>query len=80
MNVAQNHPGALPLSLANSDDRAGFTVWQRLRTCGGWRRPHGAVDDQAPLTVQVMETWFLADREAPRKYPGRHFRENALGA
>ena len=28
--------------------------------------------------VQVMETWFLADREALRRYFGTRFRENAL--
>ena len=30
--------------------------------------------------VQVMETWFLADREALRNYFGAGFRENALKA
>ena len=28
--------------------------------------------------VQVMETWFLADRNALRQYFGAGFRENAL--
>lgn len=28
--------------------------------------------------VQVMESWFLADRNAMRRYFGARFRENAL--
>lgn len=55
----------LPLLLVDSEDpvQAGHTVWQHLKARDGWDKPAGAADDQAFLMVQVMETWFLADRE-----------------
>lgn len=54
----------------------------------GWRqffeaanlqeRPSGAGEDQAFLMVQVMETWFLADRDLLKSYFGPSFREHHL--
>jgi Domain of unknown function (DUF4276) len=43
-----------------------------------WERLAGASDDQAFLMVQLMETWFLADRDLLRRYFGPDFREEAL--
>ena len=45
----------------------------------GWTKPVGADEEDAFLMVQVMETWFLADRDALREYFGSRFAENALG-
>ena len=56
----------------------GRTVWEHLGARDGWTRPDGAGDDQAYLMVQVMETWFLADRHALQKYFGAGFRQNAI--
>jgi hypothetical protein len=40
----------------------------------------GATDDQVFLMVQVMETWFLADRAMLRSYCGAALREGHLAA
>lgn len=80
--TAVTHPrgGALPLLLVDSEDpvEEGRSVWQHLEARDGWRRPPGATDDQAFLMVQVMETWFLADRELLKRYFGNSLRESHL--
>lgn len=52
--------------------------WKHLRERDGWARPKGATDDQCHIMVQIMESWFLADRSALADYFGNGFRENAL--
>ena len=74
--------GQLPLLLVDSEDAVNpnHTVWQHLNARDNWDKPDGATDDQAFLMVQVMETWFLADREMLRNYFGAEFRGNHLHA
>ena len=78
--IAHPRGGALPLLLVDSEDpvEEGHSVWQHLKARCGWERPPGAADDQAFLMVQVMETWFLADRDLLRRYFGNSLRENHL--
>ncbi|HEX5715764.1 MAG TPA: DUF4276 family protein [Thermoanaerobaculia bacterium] len=78
--VMNPRSGKLPLLLVDSEDpvEEGHSVWQHLEARDGWRRPPGAADDQAFLMVQVMETWFLADRELLRRYFGNSLRENHI--
>ena len=73
-------PRAAVLLLVDSEGPVaeGRTVWKHLGARDGWTPPDGAGDDQAFLMVQVMETWFLADRGALRVYFGAGFRENAI--
>ena len=80
--VSDNSPGTVPFLLVDSEGPVapGHSVWQHLRARDGWSRPAGAGDDQAFLMVQVMETWFLADRGALRSYFGTGFGEKALRA
>ena len=52
--------------------------WEHLMKRDRWRRPPGATDDQCHLMVQVMESWFLADRETLKMFYGRRFNANAL--
>ena len=80
--VSDDSPGTVPFLLVDSEGpvASGHSVWQHLRARDGWVRPAGASDDQAFLMVQVMETWFLADREALRSYFGAGFGEKALKA
>ena len=70
----------VPLLLVDSEGpvAAVHSVWQHLRTRDGWNRPAAAGDDQAFLMVQVMETWFLADRNALQTYFGERFKANAI--
>lgn len=80
--VASPNPGVIPLLLVDSEDAvdAGRTVWEHLRAHDRWKRPVGVNDDQAFLMVQVMETWFLADRPLLRHYFGAALRENQFRA
>lgn len=58
----------------------GQSVWEHLRQQDGWDPPAEANADSAYLMVQVMETWFLADRDALRRFFGAGLRENAFRA
>ena len=69
------------LLLVDSEGPVGeATSWPHLKDRDGWDRPDGATDDQCHLMVQVMESWFLADREALGEFYGQGFKENALPA
>lgn len=72
--------GVLPLLLVDSEDpvQPGHTVWQHLKARDGWDQPSSASDGQAFLMVQVMETWFLADRNLLRTYFGSSLRETHI--
>ena len=74
--------GTVALLLVDSEEPVakGHTVWRHLAARDGWTRPGVVGDDQAFLMVQVMETWFLADRDALRAYFGAGFREKAIRA
>lgn len=80
--VSEPSTGDLPILLVDSESAVqdGHSVWQHLKERDGWDRPGGADGDQAFLMVQVMETWFLADREALHRYFGTRFRKRALSA
>lgn len=52
--------------------------WEHLAAQDGWERPGEAEDRQCHLMVQVMESWFLADRAALTSFYGQRFLENAL--
>lgn len=54
--------------------------WNHLRQLDGWERPAGATDKNAHLMVQMMESWFLADRDRLASYFGAGFRASALPA
>jgi hypothetical protein len=54
--------------------------WEHLQSKDGWNCPGGAEDDQCHLMVQVMESWFLADRQTLASYYGHLFNANALPA
>ena len=56
------------------------TPWAHLKQRDGWDRPTGATDRNAHLMVQVMESWFLADRDCLARYFGDGFRASALPA
>ena len=80
--VSDNSPGTVPFLLVDSEGPVAprHSVWQHLRARDDWSRPAGAGDKRAFLMVQIMEAWFLADREALRSYFGAGFGEKALRA
>ena len=77
-------PNELPLLLVDSEGPVaqGHTTWQHLkaRPGDGWDKPEGVTDDQAFLMVQVMETWFIADRDTLRNFFGNCFNDNTIPA
>ena len=79
-DIVERRPDVIPLLLVDSEApvRPDHSVWQHLQARDRWDRPVGAGDDDAFLMVQVMETWFLADRDTLRSYFGAQFAENAL--
>lgn len=74
--------GVLPLLLVDSETAvaAGHGVWQHLksRPDDHWEKPEGVTDNQAFLMVQVMESWFIADREAMQRFFGPSFKDAAI--
>ena len=56
------------------------TAWAHLKERDKWTRPAGATEENAHLMVQVMESWFLADRDCLALHFGNGFRASALPA
>jgi len=54
--------------------------WHHLKKRKGddWDKPKNGSDNECHLMVQVMESWFLADKAALKKYYGKDFNERAL--
>ncbi len=75
--VSTGKPDELPLLLVDSEDAIAVDLskWQHLKRRDDWDRPDGVGDDQVFLMVQVMESWFLADRAALRHHFGSCFSE-----
>lgn len=56
----------------------GYTPWQHLQNRDKWTKPRGVTDERCHLMVQVMESWFLADKEALADYYGQRFHANVI--
>ena len=77
--ISNASDGDFVVLLVDSEDPVdGVLPWHHLRDRDRWTQPPKAGDDSAHLMVQVMESWFLADRAALRRYFGHGFRETAL--
>jgi len=57
-----------------------WSPWKHLkqRPGDGWDKPNEAQERDCHLMVQVMECWFLADRESLASFFGQGFKENQL--
>ncbi|MFD2249773.1 hypothetical protein FHS82_003172 [Pseudochelatococcus lubricantis] len=60
-------------------------TWQpwahlKTRTGDGWDKPQNTPDTDCHLMAQIMESWFLADRNALKTFFGQGFKESALPA
>ncbi len=71
----KSHPDDFIILLVDSEDPVVASPWQHLRNRAGdnWHRPPTAREDQAHLMVQVMESWFLADKQVLIEYYGQQF-------
>jgi Domain of unknown function (DUF4276) len=78
----KEYPEHFTILLIDSEDAIaeGTRVWQHLadRKDDNMPQPEEATDKQAHLMVRSMECWFLADRDALRRYYQKDFNENAL--
>jgi hypothetical protein len=76
----RQNPDDYNILLVDSEEAVAASPWKHLAARQGdeWHRPAGAVDDQAHLMVQVMESWFLADRQALADYYGQGFIAGSL--
>lgn len=79
--TALKNGGEVPILLVDAEDP--FTAgssWEHLRNRvgDGWDRPDGASNDHCHLMVQVMESWFMADRSALESFYGQGFQPSAL--
>ncbi len=78
LTAFRSHPGALNMLLVDSEDIITETSpWQHLRKRDNWL-VQGFGDEQCHLMVQIMEAWFLADKEALKNFYGQSFKMNAL--
>jgi len=54
--------------------------WEHLHRCDGWTKPSSSFDTDCHLMVQIMESWFLADKETLSVFFGQGFQKTALPA
>jgi hypothetical protein len=74
----RTYPDAFNILLVDSEGLVmAEGVWNYLNRLDGWATKK-VEDDHYHLMVQMMESWFLADKEVLQKYYGRDFRMNAL--
>jgi hypothetical protein len=78
--VRTKRQDSLPLLLVDSEDLVveGRNEWTHLKERDGWDRPASAGNEDAFLMVCCMETWFLADREALKRFFHDCWRDNAV--
>ena len=68
-----------PMLLVDSEEPVtSESPWDHLRNLDRWTRPNGATKDQCHLMVQIMESWFLADKPTLTTFYGQGFLENSL--
>ena len=80
MDGIQHKPDAFNILLVDSDGPDNSSLISSLKARSTWDNHIGAniQNDQIHFTVQVMESWFLADRDALGRYYGRDFQPNRL--
>ena len=78
--VANPKKNELPLLLVDSETAvaAEHSVWQHLGSKDNWDQPTGTDDRQAFLMVQVMETYFVADRSSLKRFFGSDFNADRI--
>ena len=80
MDGLKEHPNAVNILLIDSEGSYTPGLLREVRQHDHWDAGAGAqvTDAQINFMVQLMESWFLADRQALRAYYGQSFLENRL--
>ncbi len=76
--IARGGADSAMLLVDSEDPLQAEDAWGHLLQRDRWERPDDAGADSAYLMVQVMESWFLADRPTLAAYFGQGFSANAL--
>lgn len=71
------HSHAINILLVDAEAPVSKTPWLHLKHRDNWESL-GCEDRRCHLMVQTMEAWFIADKEALRKFYGQDFNEKAL--
>lgn len=81
-NALQTHTETFNVLLIDAEGAWQGSTRRQLSTSSGWHPPEGVrfCEDQVHFMIQIMESWFLADRGGLRRFYGRGFRENRLPA
>ena len=81
-NGVKKFPSAVNILLMDSEGLNGPDLLQKVKTHDKWDLSTNdkVADDCLNFMVQVMESWFLADRQALRNYYGNGLSENRLPA
>lgn len=78
--LSNKEPDEFPILLVDSE--APITdkekPWAFLKKRDNWTRPRGADGENTHFMVQLMESWFFADKANLKKYYGKGFKEKAL--
>ena len=72
--ACKNEEGLIILLVDSEGPVAEEGPWEYLGRREKWERPPGAIEEQAQLLVQQMESWFLADIQTLERYFGEGFR------
>ena len=80
LDAVRDYPDALVILLVDSDRADNGRLIASIKSRSTWNARIGAgvQDNQIHFMVQVMESWFLADKDALANYYGRGFRLNRL--
>ena len=80
MREVRRNPASLNILLLDSDRPDNGRLIASLKNSPIWNSQTGATirDDQIHFMVQVMESWFLADKDAIARYYGQGFQANRL--
>lgn len=74
----ENNKICMLLVDAEDSIKVGDKPWQHLNKRDGWSKPSNATEEQCHMMVLIMESWFLADKEALQEYYGQGFRADAI--
>ena len=82
MTAMDTHTESTNILLIDSDGPDDGKMIANVRNRSSWDSSVDAsvIDDQLHFMVQVMETWFLADRQCLRRFYEHGFLENRLPA